>query len=763
MRIAIQDSWPNLEENAEKEFIARFIKACDNINVEGFRVVTSDDIYKCEPDFVLVTHEFSRKLTPFPTIGLQWSPTNFFADDPYRMKSLLSYDGYIPGNDEVRRFIKDNIQGITIDKPVAPFVFLPTTYRTDFQALENNKTPSLCYVGVHWEGGRHSDLFNELEKRKICRFYGPEKSWEHVPQSYGGRIPFDGHSLVETLAKHGIALCLHKKEHVRENTPSMRIFEALSVGNVLICDQIKFAEENLKDVAYFIKPGLSAKGTADQIEQILERIRSDPQTAYERGRAGKEWFDRNWSLEKKLADEIIPFAKRVSESLRPFASKAAKRSQAQNAWTSEFAPPSVVPTCDVIIRTGGRDISTLDRAVQSVLQARSDYFKLSILIVDYKGRSDVADYVGKLSSEGASISYTRSRDTGFRSTALWRGISVCNGDFVSHLDDDDTVFPSHYDQLLDAICKDRECVMAYTGAVRREDDPGIFRTAENFAGPLGIEIEERSELAFLERYNLNRLLRLDNFIQSNAWIARRQPLQDVVREDPELEVGEDVMLYALLAQRGHAAFTGSATAVWHWRSKQADNSMMSVGQTTWEFCAKRITRRLFGTQYTARRSFEEITFTGGALSEGSGWAGPTHQNAVPVSVGQVIEGGAQMHDVLAPRGFYAHEPLGMWTKDSHAQLTLIVDAEDVYKELFIELEMLVAASDDPDRHIQIKIGARDPVRKDIKTWETFTIRLPLPGDLSAPVTIDIFSSEFVTIPTDSRKLGAYLKKVSLVE
>ncbi len=51
---------PNLEENAEKEFIARFIKACDNINVKGFRVVTSDDIYKCEPDFVLVTHEFSR-------------------------------------------------------------------------------------------------------------------------------------------------------------------------------------------------------------------------------------------------------------------------------------------------------------------------------------------------------------------------------------------------------------------------------------------------------------------------------------------------------------------------------------------------------------------------------------------------------------------------------------------------------------------------------------------------------------------------------
>ncbi len=63
-----------------------------------------------------------------------------------------------------------------------------------------------------------------------------------------------------------------------------------------------------------------------------------------------------------------------------------------------------------------------------------------------------------------------------------------------------------------------------------------------------------------------------------------------------------------------------------------------------------------------------------------------------------------MHDVFAPRGFYAHEPLGMWTKDSHAQLTLIVDAEDVYKKLFIELEMLVAASDDPTCTFKSKLG-----------------------------------------------------------
>ncbi len=78
--------------------------------------------------------------------------------------------------------------------------------------------------------------------------------------------------------------------------------------------------------------GLSQKARPTRLSKSFERIRSDPQTAYERGRAGKEWFDRNWSLRRSCADEIIPFAKRVSESLyRPFASMAAKRSQAQNA------------------------------------------------------------------------------------------------------------------------------------------------------------------------------------------------------------------------------------------------------------------------------------------------------------------------------------------------------------------------------------------------------------------------------------------------
>ena len=54
MRIAILDSWPNLPENAEREFLARFEIACANVGIECNIVVTSDDICACDPDVVLV-------------------------------------------------------------------------------------------------------------------------------------------------------------------------------------------------------------------------------------------------------------------------------------------------------------------------------------------------------------------------------------------------------------------------------------------------------------------------------------------------------------------------------------------------------------------------------------------------------------------------------------------------------------------------------------------------------------------------------------
>ena len=74
MRIAVQNAFPNRRESAEAEWIRRFFTACGRLGFEAIQVITSDDIIRCQPDCVLVTHEVSPKLTQFPTLGLHWNP-----------------------------------------------------------------------------------------------------------------------------------------------------------------------------------------------------------------------------------------------------------------------------------------------------------------------------------------------------------------------------------------------------------------------------------------------------------------------------------------------------------------------------------------------------------------------------------------------------------------------------------------------------------------------------------------------------------------
>ncbi len=59
MRIAIQNSLPNHPVSAEAEWRARAHIVCERLGIEAVDVVTSDDIEKCRPDCVLVTHAHS--------------------------------------------------------------------------------------------------------------------------------------------------------------------------------------------------------------------------------------------------------------------------------------------------------------------------------------------------------------------------------------------------------------------------------------------------------------------------------------------------------------------------------------------------------------------------------------------------------------------------------------------------------------------------------------------------------------------------------
>lgn len=753
MKIALLDSWPNLTESAELEFIKRFTIAASNLpGIQAHRVVTSDDIYDLQPDAVLCSHEYSRKLTEFPTIGLLWSPLSFFVDDEYRRASVLSYDGYVVGNETLRNYVSDITFGRPIGKPTGPGLFLPTTYRTGYNSLRQVTRPSLCYLGVHWDGSRHGRVFEELVKRDIIRVYGPGSSWSAYPNNYGGMIPFDGKSVQETIARHGVALCLHKKEHRQQNTPSMRIFEALSVGALPICDQIEFARTELGDIALFVDTTKSPRAIVDQIQEHLNWILNNPQEARERADRGKAWFDKNWCLEEKILSTIIPTIEEV-------------RSQGRfNYRAVEKIKP---PSCEVIIRTGGRDILFLERAVASLVAANSDEFPLGVIVVDYKGRDDIRAFVQNISKKNIRAKYVKSPDNGYRSTALWNGLRAATAQYVAHLDDDDSVHPNHYRQLHQALLNFPNAPLAYSGVIKKEDDEGKYFQAINFQGPAEEVIRETRELFFLDDYDITRLAQFDNYIQSNTWMARTHVVKEIIGEDPRLEVIEDVYLYLLLAQRGAFAFTAGATAFWHWRSLHADNSMTSVSLAKWMRDGQRVARRLENLKYHYSPDLGSLKVLKPERSSSIelGEHFNIESDLEPLGHDSLVEGGSALSDRVAFKGFHPAEASGVWSRELNSQFVFRLDEDVQVDGALVVVEFIASDNGDPDRRLFFSLNGGAAVSVTAVGWEPARVQLPLSPKSGASCTISIdLSSLYVPDAgsSDTRKLGVHIKSLSLV-
>ena len=308
--------------------------------------------------------------------------------------------------------------GWGISKPVSREIFLPTTYKTP-SLVRNRSTPTLCYIGVHWDGLRHKQLFDRLAENRLITFYGPEDSWQHYPDCYNGSLAFDGRAVQETIASHNIALCLHKPEHRQANTPSMRIFETLAVGANVICDKIPFAVEHLSEFAFFVDTDRKPIEVADQIRGLVDYIQSHPDEAAARAEAGKRWFDAEWSLETKIEQSILPLLRRVREAgqfdsvkTAPTQANSSSRLLSSRDKISKIFKPVV----EVVIRAGGRPLDFLARAAASVKMASSVSLPVGIVLVDYSSREDIERFAASNSTRECPIRYVRSPATGFRST-----------------------------------------------------------------------------------------------------------------------------------------------------------------------------------------------------------------------------------------------------------------------------------------------------------------------------------------------------------
>jgi phosphoglycerol transferase len=574
MRIAVQNSFPNHPQSAEAEWIRRFFTACSRLGFEPVEVITSDDIMRCQPDCVLITHEVSPKLTPFPTLGLMWSPPAFYAADPVRRRSILSLDGHLCGSRQIAQWIDDFTTGHGKRSVIHDGLMLPSTP----DAIPAGLLPprlAIMYAGVHWDGSRHGEIFRGLNGRVPLRLYGPPQAWADCGASYRGTLPFDGVSVLGAIRDAGIALCLHKAAHREANCPSTRLFEAAAAGALIITDDFDFPRDWLRDSVLYVDAELPAPMVVEQIVSHVEWANRNPEASNRLALRSNELFRRCLTLESMLRP-LPHFIDRVRECRR--------------MAVVEGSTETPQPTVEYIVRIGSRPATTLARALDSL--AAQTHQTIAVILVQFHPITGLDAVVDHYRSRFRWIRHIVVANNGNRSTVWWAGLNAVTADFFGTLDDDDTLFPNHVASLMDHLEQNPDYGFVYSGLIKAEDEPGHYVTAFQFNGPAGKVIEERREILCLEEEDFINLPPTRNVIGPNSWICRRLLLDREVLADPKIEVSEDVYFMALMAGRTRFGFTGMATAARHRRFTTEDDRMMSYSADISEFSSSRWQERL---------------------------------------------------------------------------------------------------------------------------------------------------------------------------
>jgi phosphoglycerol transferase len=586
MRIAIQNSLPNHPNIAEAEWLKRAAIACGRLGYDVVECVTSDDILACEPDCVLVTHEYSPKLTHYPTLGLNWSPPAFFADDPLRQRAILSLDGHLCGSHAIAEWIGDFLAGFSKMPVLHDRIFLPSTHDCGPPAKLPGR-PSIMYAGTHWDGSRHGQIFAGLEGRVAINLYGAPAAWTDRGESYRGQLPFDGESVIGALRESGVALCLHKHAHRQANCPSMRLFEAAAAGAVIITDDFGFPREHFRDAVLYVDADLPADLVVGQIVEHMHWISDNPDAANRLAGRSNALFRDRLTLEHMFA-ALPEFVDRVrsARGMVPCPTVTAKRE----------------PTVEYVVRVGSRPKETIEKALRSL--ADQTYPSLAITIVEFHPVEGLDDLIADHRPRFEWIRHVIVANNGNRATCWWAGLNAVTAPFFAFLDDDDSLFPNHVRLLMDKLEQRPEFGLAYSGLIRIEDEPGHFISMPNFVGPSGQVIEERRELFALEKETFTNFTPIRNVIGHNSWICRRSVLEKIEMTDPAINWAEDVFFLALIAGHSDFGFTGSATANWHWRSTSRDNWTLSHPSETYKHSLARWRGRLQDVALPAHNRIE---------------------------------------------------------------------------------------------------------------------------------------------------------------
>lgn len=337
-RFAIVKLWPKIK-TAEDECIARIKSAARKLGVECIEVHANgahiDDenqsVDHSNVDFVLHLHYDTPKLYDAFSIVALWNPTGFYHEWGYyrTSRNLTTHDDFIScssqaADDHVARMIRHS------------GTHLPPQFKLYHTTPEIVYPPSLgdgklFYVGINWEaigGGksRHQDVLKNLDGTGLLRIYGPEifqntRVWAGY-KSYVKEIPFDGITMIDEIAKAGIALVLSSQAHKDSGLMSNRLFEGVAAGALVICDENPWAKTHFGDSLLYIDTRAGAVQITQKIRQHIEWAQANPEQALAKIADAQTRFKAHYNLIRNISDLYDGLEERkqqLEKIQRPFA------------------------------------------------------------------------------------------------------------------------------------------------------------------------------------------------------------------------------------------------------------------------------------------------------------------------------------------------------------------------------------------------------------------------------------------------------------
>lgn len=327
-RFAIVNTWPHFKA-AEHEAMERIRNAATAIGKECIFVdrflnkieeQQPTEMSADEVDFVLNLHFESGKVYDAFSFYALWNPVKFYYDWGYQIytRNADSHDDFLTcGSPWADDHIVRRIRGDSTRLP-ARFALYHSLARP-ILAPKMGGEKSFFYCGINWEKlgkpkGRYHDVLTLLDRTGDLRIYGPREFHGVEPwagfRSYVGPVAFDGVSMINEIARCGVALVLSSDAHKESELMSARMYESLAGGAIVIADENPFVRRELGDDGLYIDGTRSPERVYEQLRAHLHWIRTNPADAHKLAVRSQEKFLAKYAMDRCLTEIYSGLAER---------------------------------------------------------------------------------------------------------------------------------------------------------------------------------------------------------------------------------------------------------------------------------------------------------------------------------------------------------------------------------------------------------------------------------------------------------------------